>query len=178
MKRLASIDIGTQTIRLLVADCNSTGIVEVLNCGRSMARLGEDIELSAGDELMLMFFLSDVCYRYSGRVSAIDVTGQGAVEVSDGPVAEILNQRKKLRITADISCTCYSASKDRLWPARIMDIDVQGAGLLIDEPLKIANIDGFEKSAGFDLRKYQVVRPTYGKPKRLRYDAQGRNRSY
>jgi hypothetical protein len=49
---------------------------------------------------------------------------------------------------------------------------------MIDEPLKNKFIDDFEKSAKFDLRKYQVVRPTFGTPQRLRDDAQGRNWSF
>ena len=101
-----------------------------------MLRFGEDVQLSAGDELTFMFFVGDVCYRYSGRVRSVDAIGTGSIEVLDGSSAEILNQRKKLRIPADIDCTCTCLSSGRSWLGRIMDIDVQGVGLVLAEQPK------------------------------------------
>lgn len=43
MKRLASIDIGTQTIRLLVADCDDRGQLVPIFRDRKIIRLGEDM---------------------------------------------------------------------------------------------------------------------------------------
>jgi len=46
MKRLASIDIGTQTIRLLIADCNDNGEVKTIHRARQIIRLGAGMNTS------------------------------------------------------------------------------------------------------------------------------------
>jgi exopolyphosphatase/guanosine-5'-triphosphate,3'-diphosphate pyrophosphatase len=43
MKRLASIDIGTQTIRILIADCNDNGEIKPVYRDRQIIRLGADM---------------------------------------------------------------------------------------------------------------------------------------
>jgi len=46
MKRLASIDIGTQTIRLLIADCNDNGEIKPIHRARQIIRLGAGMNTS------------------------------------------------------------------------------------------------------------------------------------
>ena len=46
MKRLASIDIGTQTIRLLIADCNDNGEIKPIHRDRQIIRLGSGMNLN------------------------------------------------------------------------------------------------------------------------------------
>ncbi len=46
MKRLASIDIGTQTIRLLIADCDGSGNMVPILRDRQIIRLGEGMQIT------------------------------------------------------------------------------------------------------------------------------------
>jgi exopolyphosphatase/guanosine-5'-triphosphate,3'-diphosphate pyrophosphatase len=46
MKRLASIDIGTQTIRILIADCNDNGEINPIHRDRQIIRLGAGMNTS------------------------------------------------------------------------------------------------------------------------------------
>ena len=46
MKRFAAIDIGTQTIRILIADCNDNGEINPVYRDRQIIRLGADMNLS------------------------------------------------------------------------------------------------------------------------------------
>ena len=41
MKRIASIDIGTQTIRILIADCYKSGLIKPVFRDRQIIRLGQ-----------------------------------------------------------------------------------------------------------------------------------------
>lgn len=97
-KRLAAIDIGTVTTRLLVADVSSDGVVEVERC-TDITHLGEGLTATGRLSEAAMGRVADVMTRYASLVLELKVEHVTAIATSASRDAE--NGDEFLRLLAE-----------------------------------------------------------------------------
>ena len=86
-KRLAAIDIGTVTTRLLVADVSATGVIEVAR-STDITHLGEDLTATGRLAEGAMQRVADVIARYATTIADLDVEAITALATSASRDAE------------------------------------------------------------------------------------------